>query len=231
MTTLARKSDGNSGFAENSTDLVRLFKAEFGDVLAVAAQEVTIRIECGDGIRPVRVLGREADISGDTVRVQMNQLYSGQEKYVLLEVEVPATRAGKSRELATVTVTYANMATRAVDKLTSTVSVGFTDSLAKADDSVNRDVMEAAVLQVATERNKLATDLRDQGKADEARVILVSNGAYLKTNGERYKSKLLIQYSIDNDSDAKNLDEVNWARQRKDMRSYQEQNVHQRSYR
>jgi Ca-activated chloride channel family protein len=40
MTQLARASDGNSGFASTSADLVRLMKAEFGDVLAVVAQEI-----------------------------------------------------------------------------------------------------------------------------------------------------------------------------------------------
>jgi Ca-activated chloride channel family protein len=102
MTQLARKSDGNSGFANSSDDLVRLMKSEFGDVLAVVAQELSVRIDCAEGIRPVRVLGREADITGSTVRVLINQINAGQEKYVLLEVEVPATRASQTREVAAV---------------------------------------------------------------------------------------------------------------------------------
>ena len=53
MTQLAQKSDGNHSFVECSSDLVKIFNCEFGDVLSVVAQEVSITIKCRDGIRPV----------------------------------------------------------------------------------------------------------------------------------------------------------------------------------
>src|SRR6185295_2090029 len=104
MTQLARKSDGNHYFIENSSDLARKFGYEFDDVLSVAAQELTVKISCGPGVRPVRVLGRESDITGQTVTTYLNQLYGNQEKYILLEIETPAERAGTERNLANVNV-------------------------------------------------------------------------------------------------------------------------------
>ena len=98
MSKLAIKSEGNHYFAENATDLARVFDKELGDVLTVVAQEIVVRIECARGIRPVRALGREADISGQRVTATLNQLYSEQEKYVLIEVEVPAGASGTTRE-------------------------------------------------------------------------------------------------------------------------------------
>jgi Ca-activated chloride channel family protein len=97
MMQLAQKSDGNHYFVEQTTDLARQFSYEFDDVLSVVAQEVTVRITCGDGVRPIRVLGREADITGQTVTTYLNQVYGKQEKYVLLELETP--RSGRQREL------------------------------------------------------------------------------------------------------------------------------------
>ena len=44
MTQLARKSDGNHYFIENTADLARRFGYEFDDVLSVVAQEVTVRV-------------------------------------------------------------------------------------------------------------------------------------------------------------------------------------------
>ncbi len=230
MTQLARKSDGNSGFAQSSADLVRLMQAEFGDVLAVVAQEFVVRIDCADGIRPVRVLGRDAEISGGTVRVQINQLNAGQEKYVLLEVELPATSAGRVLDVASVTVTYANMSTRATDKLAGATSVRFTALLADVERSINRDVMIAVVTQTAVERNKLAVELRDKGRIEEARAALFDNGAYLHDNGIRFNSAELKSYSGRNVIDARNLDDANWARQRKDMRYNQRSTEQQQSY-
>ena len=230
MTQLARRSDGNSGFAGSSADLLRLMQAEFGDVLAVVAQELVVRIECADGIRPVRVLGREAEIAGATVRVQMNQLNAGQEKYVLLEVELPATRSGQTREVASVTVSYANMATSATDTLSGTASVRFTDSLADVERAINRDVMIAVVTQTAVERNKLAVELRDNGRIEEAHAALTANAAYLKSNASKFDSKELGTYSDRNLNDAQNLDDANWGRQRKDMRYMQRSAEQQQSY-
>ena len=46
--------------------------------------------------------------------------------------------------------------------------------------------MAACVIQIANERNREATRLRDAGQIDEARELLRSNGDYL----ERANSKL-----------------------------------------
>ncbi len=230
MTQLARKSDGNSGFANTSADLVRLMKAEFGDVLAVVAQELVVRIDCADGIRPIRVLGREAEIAGQTVRVQMNQLNAGQEKYVLLEVELPATRSGKTLEVASAKVSYANMATRSTDTLTGAARVRFSDAQGDIEASADREVMIAVVTQTAVERSKLAVELRDKGRIEEAHAVLTDNGSYLRTNASKFESKDLGTYSKQQELDAKNLDEANWNRQRKDMRYNQRSAEQQQSY-
>ena len=221
MTQLARKSDGNHMFAENATDLARAFDREFGDVLAVVAQDVTVTIRCAKGVRAVRVLGREADIAGQTVTATLNQLYSDQMKYVLLEVELPPGRAGRELRVASVDVSYANMGTKTTDRLGSTVSVRFTDLPSLVEANTNRDVMVAAAHQIGVETNQLAVRLRDEGRIEEARQTLFSNGGILSQQAARYNSKELERYAYDNEFDAQNLDDKNWKRQRKSMREVQ----------
>lgn len=230
MTQLARKSDGNHAFVENATDLARIFNYEFGDVLSVVAQEVTIRIDCARGIRPVRVLGREADISGRRVTASLNQLYSNQEKYVMLEVEIPAGRVNTMRDIASVSVSYANMETQTTDTLSSSVAVRFTKSEDKIASSVDRDVMEDAVLQIATERNKLAMALRDKGKVKEAEDALESNVAYLDKYAKALKSTKLKDYSTSNDDQKRNLRGAAYKASRKGMVEWQEANTSQRGW-
>jgi Ca-activated chloride channel homolog len=221
MTGLAQKSDGNHMFAENATDLDRAFEREFGDVLTVVAQEVGVVIRCAEGIRPVRVIGREADIVGPTVTTSLNQLYSEQMKYVILEVEVPAGRKGAERKVAQVDVSYANMATKTTDKLRSTVAVAFTDSPAAVEKNANAEVMASAVRQVGVERNVFAMRLRDEGKTEEARQALMSNGGFLMDNAGRYNSEALRFDAGNNLKDSQNLDAYNWKRQRKSMQTEQ----------
>lgn len=221
MMQLAQRSDGNHYFAENATDLARIFKGELGDVLSVCAQEVTITIKCAASIRPVRVIGRDADITGQSVTTILNQLYSGQEKYVLLEVEVPATPKDEARAIASVSVTYSNMATKTADTLTSTVSARFSKSKELVTKDENRKVMIAAVEQVAADTNRKATALRDAGKIEQAKKLLVGNSSYLLGNAAKYDSlELRIQGTV-NIKQAKSLNDEDWIRTRKEMRSHQ----------
>ncbi|MFP6872346.1 MAG: VWA domain-containing protein [Verrucomicrobiales bacterium] len=230
MFKLADRSDGNHAFAENGVDLVRIFDAEFGEILSVVAQEVLVKIECADGVRPVRVIGRDAEISGATATVLLNQLYSGQEKYIVMEVEVPAGRAKTSRQVASVELSYANMATNTTDTLASTVAVRFTDVKNEVAENTNKKAMASCMLQVGTMENDRALALRDAGKVEEARSVLLANGIRLEEQAQLWGSKDLSLYGARNTSDAGKLDKKAWLLNRKQMRDSQFKNQKQRSY-
>jgi len=227
MFALADKSDGNHTFAESPAQLVAAFDTEFGDILSVAAQEVLVKVDCVPGIRPVRVLGREAEISGQEVTVLLNQLYSKQEKYILLEVEVPPTKTGKTRDIAKVEISYANMSTSITDEITSKVGVRFSDSQQEISAETNREVMIASAMQVATLRNKAAMALRDQGKIQEAKKLLLDNSAYCLLACEKWDAEEIGKFGLNNRIDADNLDEANWTATRKAMRADQYKNEKQ----
>jgi len=230
MVQLAQNSDGNHIFIKNAADLVKIFNYEFDDVLSVVAQEVAITITCENGVRPVRMLNGDAEINGQTVVVGMNQLYSEQEKYVLLEVEIPAAKPEETLKVAAVNVSYANMQTNTTDRLSSEVSVNFSENVADVKKSLNRDVMEQAVLQVANRANGFATQLRDQGDIEGARQVLLKNSAYLGKNGELLGSELLIFRCVTNEEQSKNLDDKEWKFNRKQMRRLQFKDQTQQKY-
>ena len=227
MARLARRSDGNHIFIEKAEDLAKVFNFEFDHVLSVVAQEVSITINVSPEIRPVRVLGREAEINGRRVIVHLNQLYSEQEKYVMLEVELPATKAGRIRQIAQVDVSYANMETKTTDRLSSTVSVNFDPSEDVVQRKTNAAVMTECVLQIANEQNKLATALRDKGDVAGARQVLIANGKYLVTNATLYESKELRRRGVANENQADLLEGKDWERGRKIMRLHQHEGTTQ----
>lgn len=218
MTRLAGMSDGNHAFVEDPEQLARMFDAEFGDVLSVVAQEVRIRIRCADGIKPVRVLGRDAEIAGQDVSLGMNQLYGSQEKFVLLEVEVPARAAGQQQALAHVDVSYYNAVTRQSDKLNNKLAVSFTDSQEKVAAATNQSVMAVSVEQVSNEISKEAVKLKDEGKLTEARQKLEEGARYLEKNAQTYQAPELSTRGQEFKKDAEQLeDDANWNRNRKAM--------------
>ena len=230
MTELARKSNGNHAFAESAQDLATIFNHELADALSVVAQEVSIKIQCAEGIRPVRVLGREADIYGQTVSANINQLYSGQEKYILLEVEVAAHKAGDALQVATVNVSYSNLETHVVDRLSSTAGVSFSASAEEVEKNTDGDVMAPAVEQIAIEKSKEAVILRDQGRVEEAKQMLQKNAIYLGKNAKKYKSKKLEEFRASQESSVDKLDDRHWNKQRKLLRKDQYKYETQQSY-
>jgi Ca-activated chloride channel family protein len=230
MTRLAYRSDGNHFFVENARDLTTAYATEFGDLLSVVARNVEIVIRCPDGIRPVRVLGREAEIVGRTVHASMNQLYREQTRYLILEVEVPAGRPGQVKRLADVEVTLNDLGQRAEIVMTDRLTVTFTDSPAAVERMKDREVLRSVASQIGAERAEIAMALRDSGKVEEARAAYASNAAFLADQAEQLDDDSLRRDALSNVDASTSLDEESWQRTRKVQQEYQLKTRQQRSY-
>lgn len=217
MSKLALASSGNHVFIEDAENLVQVFQNEFDDVLSVVAQKIRIRINLAEGIRPVKLLNYPADITGQHVSIDLGQLYSKQERYFVLEIEVPYGKADQSQPAAEVDVEYMNLFTETVDKLSSSIAVKFTNSKEVAEAAINKEILAACVIQIANERNREATRLRDAGKIDEARDLLRSNARYLEKNNEALQLPGIRSRAELNSKQAAEIADPNWAGNRKLM--------------
>ncbi len=221
MTRLAMASDGNHFFVEDEGDLEAAFATEFGDVLSTVAQGVTIHIHCPKGVRPIRMVGREARISGQDVHASLNQLFRDQTRYFLLEVEVPAAAARKVQRVADVTVGYHDLMAGSQATLQGGASVTYTQSAGSVERRRNRDVMVAVASQIGVERNEKATALRDEGKIEESREAFRANSAYLEKEAEKLNDAGLGRDAVSNYEAGDNLDEKGWVRERKRQQELQ----------
>ncbi len=226
MVRLARESDGNHAFVEHPHDLVAIFDREFGEAMSVIAQDVEIRIDCAEGIRPIRTLGRPAEISGQTVTAVMNQLYGGEQRYVLLEVEVPGRPADETLELAAVTASFRNLDANRRESLQGSASAQVTASREAAEASIDQVVVGEAILQEAAEASTLAVQLRDEGRVDDARQVLQESTERLRRQAQNTALPAparaqLEAYAVENVQDAEALDSNEWEVQRKRMRESQ----------
>ncbi len=227
MVRLARSSDGNHAFVEHPNDLVRIFDREFGEAMSVVAQDIEIRIDCSEGIRPLRTLGRPSEISGQTVVTQMNQLYGGQERYILLEVEVPAHAPDTLVELAGVEARFREVDTRAQHTLNTQAQVQVTASREKAEAAVNREVLGAFVLQDAAMASEQAVQLRDEGRVQEAQQVLREGAQRMRSVAADAAMPAPARMQLDafaaqSEEDAEKLDDAaSWDSRRKLMRESQ----------
>ncbi|MEM0895237.1 MAG: VWA domain-containing protein [Verrucomicrobiota bacterium] len=225
MYELANKSDGSHHFAETPQELAGVFDREFGDVLTVIAQKIRIRILCAEGVRPVRLLGREGDIAGQEVFIPLTQIYSEDEQYVILEAEVAPGLAGDRRGLADVSVTYFDLESQKEATAGEALTIAFTNSEPEVQELANAEVMAAGISQIATLNNRFAMKLRDEGKINEAKVVLNDNSMFCVTAGNLWGDQGLIEYGAQNEADAENLEGPVWMIRRKSMVEQQQYNI------
>jgi Ca-activated chloride channel family protein len=192
MTRLARRSDGNTYFVANSRDLARIFSEELGDVLSIVARRVVIELEFPEGARPVRLVGREGRVEDRRVVVELNQLYGGQEKFALVEVELDPAATPASRTVASVRVRYEDAATARPVRREARVDASFTAEPARVVAAANHRVQADYAENRLAEAREEAVTLADAGRRDEAAERLRAVGSSLAALGDTYSNPAVL---------------------------------------
>ncbi|NND96504.1 MAG: VWA domain-containing protein [Pirellulaceae bacterium] len=238
MSRLASSASGNHIFVEEADDLVAVFNAEFNDLMSVVAGDFEIHARAAAGVRPVRVLGTKADISGQDIYIPLAQLYSRQQRYFVIEVEVDAGEAEETRPLMSVSVKYRNLITETTDKLSSSVDVRFSDEVSTVKKEIDHETYAFCSIQLANERNVRATALRDAGQIEAAQELLNLNVRLLNDTAEACESNgvLIVVPELKKNVVLNQVQSVeiskpaDWVRLRKGMRQAQSDNTSQRTY-
>jgi len=184
MTWLSQGSDGNAYFAANEEVLPEIFASELGEILNVVAQKVDITIEFPESVKPLRIIGREGRIAGKRVELSLNQLYAGQEKYALIEVEVASGRPSETREVALARVAYHDVLQQRREEALGRVSVQFSDEEKEVMASVNRAVIRDQTVNDYAEQQLNVTEYVDKGQADQGYELLENQNAVLRQKAE-----------------------------------------------
>ena len=228
MTSLSRSSDGNSYFVESSRDLPQIFAAELGDVLSVVAKRVHVIVECPDGVRPLAIVGREGRIREGTVELYLNQLYGGQQKYALIEVEVPGKKSGEEIHVASVRVSYENPFTQKKETASGSINARFSDDTAEVRKSSNVDVQRDYQLNLNAIAKDKAISLSDMGKKEEAVQELKKSAGQLRSLGQKYGDEKLLNEAEEVEQQAEQIEEKGMTRKyRKSLRTDSYQMKHQ----
>lgn len=206
MTRLAQKSDGNTYFVESSRDLGRIFNAELGDVLSVVARRIVLTVEFPEGVRPIGFVGREGSIRGQRAEVELNQLYGGQEKFALVEVEVASTSAGTELEIARASLTYEDTRTQRGNTLRAKGAVRFTASRSEVIASANHQVQADYAVNVTAMAKDAAITLVDANRRDEAADQLRARNAELEVMAKTYNNTSVLNLVTTNFAEAAKLE-------------------------
>ncbi len=177
MATLATRSDGNTYFIENGDDVPRIFDAELGDAFQVAARDVRLSVRFRDA-HPVELIGRDGRIEDGVVSVDFNQIYSRQEKYVLVRTEFPVGKDGETREFAAAEVVWTLPGADASGSASALGSVAFSADPAKVKASADAKVLVQSVKTQNALRTQRALELNASGDYEEARSLMRRNSSF-----------------------------------------------------
>ncbi|MBF0259395.1 MAG: VWA domain-containing protein [Desulfamplus sp.] len=206
MAKLSHNSDGNIYFVESSVDLPRIFTAELGDVLSVVARKIIITIEMLDGVKPIRIIGRDGTINNNKVELSMNQLYGGQKKYILVEAQIPESKSGQNMKIATADISYENpFSLKSVGDQGSSV-ITFSEDKDEVAGSANIEVVREYELNINALAREKAIKLSDEGKKEEAVQALKDSAAKLKSVGSAYKDENLMEQAAALENQAEAID-------------------------
>ena len=178
MTTLAGVSGGNSYFAKTRDRLEDIFKRDMEDAVAVTGRGVRITLSCGDGVRPVRSVGREGRSNAKEIVVDTGSLY-GAEKYAIFELEVPASETEGAIRAGAVKVEYTDAVTGSAVALESHLDIEYTASEDYALGQRNAEIAAQAEIARNAEILEQAVELADSGRAEEASSLLRGRAGYL----------------------------------------------------
>lgn len=233
MVRLAGASDGNHVFAERPEELASVFEKEFGTLGSVVAQGVAIEVEFLDGMRPIRILGREGEIRGSRLSARMNQIYGGQQQYLLVEIETPPGPSGAERPLARVEVRYDDLFSRQNERLEQTARVRYSADAQEVEASANREVLISVAEQKAAAMDDEALALKDRGDVAGAQQVFRNKAALLQREGEKLDSdKLKVQSGMSREAEAAAAAPASeWNKARKAVREEQYIIRNQQGYR
>ena len=191
MAELAMRSDGGHVFVEQPADLARFLEQELGAIAAVVARDVEVKIRCAPGTHPLRVIGRHAEIVGQTVTTTFGKIYGQRQHLFVLELETDPGATGSSRPLAAVEVTFHDLLAHRDFKLQRPIAVEFSARGAEVERRADpRIVSEVSLLNadLATDR---AIKLRDQGNFAAAQEELRKNADALEQVHQKYQDPRL----------------------------------------
>ena len=191
MTELAMRSDGSHVFVARAEELGRFLDDQLAAVTEVVARDVDVRIRCGQGVRPLRVLGRPADIVGSTVTAPFAKIYARRQHYFVLELEVDPGAGDSARRLADVQVKFHDLLRDQNDQRSQPVLAHFTGRPADVEARANPAILAELRMLDDNAATESALQMLKSGNSRAARQILEQNAAELEETMRATKDRRL----------------------------------------
>ncbi len=111
MQALAEVGAGSYGYLKDTSMLAAIFSKDLQQAGTQVARDVTLSFALPEGVKLAEVLGYSAEQTGRTVKIAMTDFAAGQAERVVAHLVVTAPEAGKTFDVASLAVDYADCST------------------------------------------------------------------------------------------------------------------------
>ena len=178
MSGVATSGRGNFGFVQDSSALARFLQRELEETAKTVVENARAQLELPPGARFVRAVGAEANVRGGDVELLMGSLFAGDERRVVIELELDAEH-GQSLPLHADVSWQRLGGDRTVAKLSELSVTGDSDADAVMASRDGR-VYASAISAMASFRQIAASEAYARGDAKGADKLLQQNLADLE---------------------------------------------------
>lgn len=210
LTDLSDAGGGRGWYAESVEDIPSIFADEFDDLVAVAAQNVSIELRPGPEVQLLAVLNDYPSIAVDGgVQVMLGDAFAGQRLRVVLRLHIPDLASLGVQEVAEVVLRYVTVDDAVVShQQTIPVTVNAVSAEEAAGAPADPEVSDEVVVLLAARATDEARRLADRGEDTQAATVLSEVAGQLRQVAPRSeKSEDLLRQAHDLERTRAELDD------------------------
>lgn len=178
MVGLSENGGGNYYFLESSRNLASVLRKEFDRLGDVVAQNVTIEIELGRGVRLLDAIGYDHSVNRQTVSIPVGDLYGEDARDITLELEVPPGTGSMTLARGTLVSRSSNGS----DLAAFESGIRYEKSTAAIERERDMTEQARADVAVSTRDVRRAMESLDKGDREEATRTLAGAGQALMSS-------------------------------------------------
>jgi Ca-activated chloride channel family protein len=187
MQGIAEAGGGKYYYVESPVQLATIFQNELKSAFSTRARDVHLAFHGSGAVKRAEMIGFAAS-NGHDVSADWPDFYAGEERTVMLRLEVDARNTG-ALSLGMFNVAWRDAQSGASGTINLPIQVDVTDDQALAEKSVNRDVAVEATLAESERGLAANVKLAGAGKTDEARKSNAAIIADLKKQNATLKDE------------------------------------------
>lgn len=175
MATVAGGGGGNTHFAEQGDTAGAAIAAEADELLEQVVQAASLTVRPSGDVSTVRVFNDLPAVAiEDGFMVELGDFYAGEERRLLLQIDVPTMPALGLAQVCELELTYVDVSTLDTETVTIPVSVNVVPGDEAAGRVPDPTVRSELAFQSAQRAKREASEAMRSGDADRARQIWTS---------------------------------------------------------